>query len=88
VLQAYTTTQERDMISIAGLTPKQKALMTVMWDMDSMDKVQSFIRTLTPADARDAHSLLQVAIWESIEQEDGLDAYADQADHVIASARN
>jgi hypothetical protein len=85
VLQAYTTITEHDMISIQGLTPKQKALMTVMWDMDSMDKVQSFIRTLSPADARDAHSLLQVAIWESIEQEDGLDAYQDQAAGIIAS---
>jgi hypothetical protein len=75
------------MISIAGLTPKQRALMTVMWDMDSMDKVQSFIRTLSPQDARDAHSLLQVAIWESIEQEDGLDAYKDQAAGIITAAR-
>jgi hypothetical protein len=75
------------MITIENLTPKQKAMMTVMWDMDTMDKVQSFIRTLTPADARDAHCLLQIAIWESIEQEDGLDAYEDHAGHAIAAAR-
>jgi hypothetical protein len=75
------------MITIENLTPKQKAMMTVMWDMDTMDKVQSFIRTLTPADARDAHCLLQIAIWESIEQEDGLDAYEDHADACIATAR-
>lgn len=75
------------MISITGLTPKQRALMTVIWDIDSMDKVQAFIRTLSPNDARDAHSLLQVAIWESIEAEDGLDAYTDQARSVIARAR-
>jgi hypothetical protein len=43
------------MITISGLTPKQKALMTVMWDIDSVDKVQEFIRTLPAADARDAH---------------------------------
>lgn len=73
------------MITISGLTPKQRALMTVMWDMDSVEKVHAFIRTLTPSDARDAHALLQIAIWESIEQEDGLDAYKDQADHIIAS---
>ena len=75
------------MITIDNLTPKQKALMTVMWDMDSMDKVQSFIRTLSPADARDAHSLLQLVIWESIEAEDGLDAYMDQARSIIASVK-
>jgi hypothetical protein len=73
------------MITISGLTPKQKALLTVMWDIDSVDKVKEFIGTLPAADARDAHSLLQMAIWESIEQEDGLDAYSDQARSVIAS---
>ena len=74
------------MITIDNLTPKQKAMMTVMWDMDSMDKVQSFIRTLSPSDARDAHSLLQLVIWESIEAEDGLDAYKDTASIAIATA--
>ena len=73
------------MITISGLTPKQKALLTVMWDIDSVDKVQEFIGTLPAADARDAHCLLQMAIWESIEQDGGLDAYSDQARSVIAS---
>jgi hypothetical protein len=73
------------MITISGLTPKQKALLTVMWDIDSVSKVHEFISTLPARDARDAHSLLQMAIWESIEQEDGLDAYMDQARSVIAS---
>jgi len=73
------------MISISGLTPKQKALLTVMWDIDSVSKVQAFIGTLPAQDARDAHSLLQMAIWESLEQEGELDAYSDQARSVIAS---
>ncbi len=72
------------MITITDLTPKQKALLTVMWEIDSMDKVQQFIQTLPAQDARDAHSLLKLAIWESIEQEDGLDAYRDQALSIIA----
>ena len=74
------------MITISGLTPKQKALLTVMWDIDSVDKVQEFIRTLPAQDARDAHSLLQMAIWESIEQEGELDAYKDHACAVIRTA--
>jgi hypothetical protein len=73
------------MITIQGLTPKQKALLTVMWDIDSVSKVKEFISTLPAADARDAHSLLQMAIWESLEQEGELDAYMDQARSVIAS---
>jgi hypothetical protein len=73
------------MITKTNLTAKQQALMTVMWDIDSVDKVQAFIRTLSAADARDAHSLLQIAIWESLEQQGELDAYSDQASSVIAS---
>jgi hypothetical protein len=73
------------MITISGLTVKQKALLTVMWDIDSTDKVHEFIRSLPASDARDAHSLLQMAIWESLEQQGELDAYSDQARSVIAS---
>ena len=75
------------MITITNLTPKQKALLTVMWDIDSVDKVHSFISTLPAQDARDAHGLLQIAIWESIEQEKGLDAYMDQARSIIDSVK-
>jgi hypothetical protein len=72
------------MITISGLTPKQKALLTVMWDIDSVDKVQEFIRTLPARDARDAHSLLQMAIWESIEQQEGLADYEELARDCIS----
>jgi hypothetical protein len=74
------------MITISGLTPKQKALLTVMWDIDSVDKVQEFIGTLPAQDARDAHCLLQMAIWESLEQEGELDAYKDTARTAIRTA--
>lgn len=73
------------MITITGLTAKQKALLTVMWDIDSVEKVKEFIGTLPAADARDAHCLLKMAIWESQEQEGELDAYADQARSIIHS---
>jgi hypothetical protein len=74
------------MITLSGLTPKQKALMTVMWDIDSVDKVQEFIGTLPAADARDAHCLLKLAIWESCEQQGELDAYKDHATTAIRTA--
>jgi hypothetical protein len=76
------------MITISGLTEKQKALLTVMWDIDSVSKVHEFIRSLPAQDARDAHSLLQMAIWESIEQQGELDAYSDHARTVINAARS
>jgi hypothetical protein len=72
------------MITISGLTAKQRALLTVMWDIDSVDRVKEFIGTLPAADARDAHCLLQIAIWESIEQEEGLEDYAEIAKDCIS----
>ena len=72
------------MITIQGLTPKQKALLTVMWDIDSVSKVQEFIRTLPASDARDAHTLLQLAIWETVEAEGGLEDYEAMAKDCIS----
>jgi len=74
------------MITISGLTEKQKALMTVMWSIDSVDQVHEFISTLPAADARDAHCLLKIAIWDSIEQDGGLDAYSNCATTAIRTA--
>ena len=74
------------MITITGLTEKQKALMTVMWDIDSVERVHEFIGTLPASDARDAHSLLKLAIWESLEQQGELDAYKDTATAAIRTA--
>jgi hypothetical protein len=76
------------MITIANLTPKQKALLTVMWEIDSVEKVQAFIRTLPAADARDAHSLLQIAIWETLELEGALDDYTQDSVNVISRVRS
>jgi putative IMPACT (imprinted ancient) family translation regulator len=75
------------MITIQGLTPKQKALLTVMWEIDSMDKVKQFIGTLPQRDQQDAHSLVQMAIWESQEQQGELDAYSQAAADCIRAAR-
>jgi hypothetical protein len=49
-----------------------------------VSKVQEFIRTLPARDARDAHSLLQMAIWESIEQQEGLADYEELARDCIS----
>jgi len=74
------------MISITGLTHKQKALMDVMWTIDSLDRVQAFIKTLPKRDRQDCLSLLEIAIQESTEQEQGLEEYTDAATAAINSA--
>lgn len=75
------------MITIQRLTHKQKALMEVMWAMDSLESVKSFIQTLpSKQDQADCLSLLEIAVVETQEQEQGLDEYAEAARLAIASA--
>jgi hypothetical protein len=76
------------MITITGLTEKQKALMTVMWDMDDMSKVTAFVSTLPKRDAQDCMSLIEIAIQLTYEQQGELDAYKDHACAVINAARS
>jgi hypothetical protein len=75
------------MITIAGLTAKQRALMDIMWSMDTMDKVSAFVKTLPKQDAQDCLSLITIATQESQEEEGALDAYKEAAASVIASVR-
>jgi hypothetical protein len=75
------------MITITGLTHKQKVLMDVMWTMDSMERVQAFVKTLPKKDAQDCLSLITMATQDSLELE-GLDEYAEAADYAISRARS
>jgi hypothetical protein len=76
------------MITITNLTAKQKLLMDVLWELDSMAKVQAFIKSLPLQDARDAQALLEIAVQETLEQEPGRMAlYADYTQAVIRSAQ-
>jgi hypothetical protein len=77
-----------NMITITGLTHKQKALMDVMWTMDDMERVQAFVKTLPLRDAQDCLSLISIATQETLEQEDGLDAYKELAQAAISRARS
>jgi hypothetical protein len=76
------------MISITGLTAKQKVLMDVMWAMDSMPAVQSFIKTLPKRDGQDCLALVEIAVQESLEQEGRIADYEELALDVIARARS
>ena len=74
------------MITIQGLTHKQKVFMDVMWAMDSMPAVNAFIKSLPTRDGQDCASLVAIAVQESLEQE-GLEPYAEAAVTAIARAR-
>ena len=74
------------MITITGLTHKQKALMDVMWTMQEMEQVQSFIKTLPLRDAQDCQSLIEIAVQESLEEDNRMEDYAEAACTAIARA--
>jgi predicted TIM-barrel fold metal-dependent hydrolase len=76
------------MITITGLTHKQKVLMDVMWSMDDISTVTAFVKTLPKRDRQDCMSLIAIATQDSQEQEDGLDAYKHDALAAISYARS
>ena len=77
------------MITITGLTNKQKALMEIMWTMQEMEQVQRFINTLPKRDKQDCLSLLAIAVQETQEHElNGLAEYEQAAVAAIARARS
>jgi len=73
-------------ITISNLTPKQKLLLDVMWNIENIDQVNEFINSLPKMDRIDAQSLLKIAIDESMEHEYGLKEYEGLAKAVIDKA--
>ena len=72
------------MITITGLTNKQKVLMDVMWAMDTMPAVEAFIKTLPKRDQQDCESLVAIAVHESLEEDNRLEDYEELALNLIA----
>jgi hypothetical protein len=72
------------MITITGLTHKQKVFMDVMWAMDSMPAVEAFIKTLPTRDRQDCQSLVAIAVQETLEDEGRIADYEADALSVIA----
>ena len=72
------------MISITGLSNKQKVLMDVMWAMDTMPAVEAFIKTLPKRDQQDCLSLVAIAVQESLEEDNRLEDYEELALNLIA----
>ena len=75
------------MITIQGLTHKQKTLMDIMWAMEDLDKVKEFIKTLPRQDAWDCLGLVEIAVQESYEESGALDDHKQAADLCISRAR-
>jgi hypothetical protein len=76
------------MITITGLTDRQRTLMDLLWTCGNIEQVRELIAALpTRRDQQDAESLIHVATWESIEQELGFSKECtDAASRAIATA--
>ena len=77
------------MITINGLTQRQKQLVDLMWNCRDLDAVNTLINALpTQQDKQDCRALMTVLVQETLEQELGLEAYEDAAQAAIARARS
>ena len=76
------------MISIEGLTTKQKSLLDVMWVIENWSKLRSFIDSLPTKDAIDARGLIQILQMETWEIEGCLDQFENDAKTLIEHIKN
>jgi hypothetical protein len=76
------------MITISGLTTRQKTIMDLLWTCKDLAQVQTFIKALpTVADQYDALSLVAIATQESLEEEGVLEQFKEQAREAIDRCR-
>jgi hypothetical protein len=72
------------MITISGLTTRQKTIMDLLWTCKDLEQVNTFIRALpTVADQRDAQSLIVIATQESLEEDGVLAEFEQQARDIL-----
>ena len=75
------------MITITGLTTRQKQLIDLMWNCRDLDAVNTLINALpTEQDKNDCRGLCTILVQETLEQELGLTQYEDAANTAISRA--
>jgi hypothetical protein len=76
------------MITISGLTTRQKTIMDLLWTCNDLDQVNTFIKALpTRADQQDAQSLIVIATQESLEEDGQLEQFKETAREAIDRCR-
>lgn len=72
-------------ITITGLTARQKQVIDLLWNCQSLAQAEALVAALpTHRDRCDARSLLTMVAWDSIEQQEGLDQYAEAAGNLLS----
>jgi hypothetical protein len=75
------------MITIDGLTQRQKSICELLWSCTDLDSVRTLVSALPLRDRQDAQTIVTLMTQDSIEQELGLDQYKAQAQLAIAQAQ-
>lgn len=77
------------MIQIENLTARQRQIMDLLWTCRDIEQVKTLIRALPDhSDQQDAWSLVQIAMWESLEQQGGMEEYETASQDCISRARS
>ena len=75
------------MITIQGLTERQRAIAELLWTCNSQEDLDTLVRALPKASRADAESLITVILQESLEEDGHLDRYLESAQEVIDRVR-
>lgn len=76
------------MITITGLTDRQRTIMDLLWGCATLEQVQTLIAAMpTGKDQLDARSLVLIATQESLEEEGVIDQFEEQAREAISRCR-
>ena len=72
-------------IKLSGLTARQKQVIDLLWNCPTIEAAQALVKALpTHRDRCDARAMLTMVAWDSIEQEEGLDQYAEAASDCVS----
>ena len=72
-------------IKLSGLTARQKQVIDLLWNCPTIEAAQALVAALpTHRDRCDARAMLTMVAHDSIEQEEGLEAYAQAAADCIS----
>jgi hypothetical protein len=75
------------MIHIDRLSPRQVAIAEILWTCrDETELKETILALPSNKDRVDASSLVKLMMWDTIEEERGLTAYAEAAADCIARA--
>lgn len=72
-------------IKLSGLTARQKQVIDLLWNCPTIEAAQALVAALpTHRDRCDARAMLTMVAHDSIEQEEGLDQYAEAASDLLS----